>query len=63
MIGAALKTDAARRAQAKYAAKLADSGEKPLTVMLTQAGHKRIEALAISYGSKRAVIEALLSTD
>lgn len=58
-----MKSDAARRAQRKYAAKLADKGDRPMTLILSKKSHDRLERLALSYGSKRAVIEALLSGD
>lgn len=55
-----MKSEAARRAQAKYAASLADKGTKPLTVMLSAKAHERLDQLKNSYGNKRAVIETLL---
>ena len=58
-----MKSEAAKKAQAKYAKSLADRGTKPLTVMLSAKAHERLDRLKNSYGNKRAVIEALLSGD
>ena len=58
-----MKTEAAKRAQKKYDDARRQAGEKPLTITLSAKAHERLDTLAISYRTKRAVIESLLDGD
>jgi len=62
-MGKYVKTEAAKRAQRKYAAGLRQAGERPLTIMLSAKAHERLTVLAMSFRTKRAVIESLLDGD
>lgn len=53
-------TEAQERALKKYRSKKLDSGYKPVTVWLSDAAVKRLDQLAVTYGSRPKVIEALL---
>jgi hypothetical protein len=58
-----VKTEAAKRAQKKYDATRRQAGEKPLTITLSAKAHERLTILAMSFRTKRAVIESLLDGD